>query len=78
MQEAKGLDAFKKVSNREEWKKWLENYNDTHNCHIEGNFFMDRFSYYDFNRCEDKQASIKQLIAFEEYDEFYVLKEEYC
>ena len=78
MQEVKSLDNFKKVSNREEWEKWIHNYCSTHSCRIDGNFFMDRFSLYDFNRCEDKQASIKQLIAFEEYYEFYVLKEEYC
>lgn len=39
---------------------------------------MDRYSCYYFNHCKDKQASLKQLIAYEEYDEFYVLKEEYC
>ena len=78
MKLAESLEAFKKVNSRKEWEKWLENYHDTHNCHIEGNFFMDRFSYYDFNRYEDKQASLEHLIAFEEYDEFYVLKDEYC
>lgn len=78
MKLAESLEAFKKVSNREEWKKWLENYHDTHNCRIEGNFFMDRYSYYDFNRTEEEQASIRQLIAFEEYEEYYVLKDEYC
>lgn len=78
MKLAESLEAFKKVSDIEEWKKWLENYRATHNCYISGNFFMDRYSYYDFNRSEDKYASIKQLIAFEEYNEFYVLKEEYC
>lgn len=78
MKLAENLEAFKKVDSREEWKNWLENYHDTHNCRIEGNFFMDRFSYYDFNRTEEEQASLKQLIAFEEYNEFYVLKEEYC
>ena len=79
MKLAESLDAFKKVSGREEWKKWLENYRDTHhNCRIEGNFFMDRFSYYDFDRTEEWQASIRQLIAFEEYEEYFVLKDEYC
>lgn len=78
MQEVKGLDAFKKVRDREEWKKWLENYHHTHNSRIEGNFFMDRYSYYDFNRSKDIGASIRTLIAFEEYDECYVLKDEYC
>ncbi len=78
MQEVKSLDAFKKVSNREEWKKWLENYHDTHNCRIEGNFYMDRYSYYDLNRTKEEYASIRLLIAFEEYEEYFVLKEEYC
>lgn len=78
MKLAENLDAFKKVGGREEWYRWLENYHDTHTSRIEGNFFMDRYSYYDFNRCEDSQASLKQLIAFEEYEEYYVLKEEYC
>jgi len=78
MKLAESLDAFKKVSGREEWKKWLDNYHETHNCRIEGNFFMDRYSFYDFNRTEEEYASIRQLIAFEEYDELYVLKEEYC
>lgn len=78
MKLAESLDAFKKVSGREEWVKWLENYHDTHNCRIEGNFFMDRYSYYDFNRTEEEQASLKQLIAFEEYGEYFVLKDEYC
>ncbi len=78
MKLAESLEAFKKVNNREEWKKWLENYYHTHDSRIEGNFFMDRFSYYDFNRTEEEQASIKQLIAFEEFEDYYVLKEEYC
>ena len=78
MKLAESLEAFKKVDSREEWEKWLQNYHDTHDSYIGGNFFMDRYSYYDFNRTEEKQASIKQLIAFEEYDEFYVLKDEYC
>ena len=78
MQEVESLDAFKKVSGREEWKKWLVNYHDTHDCRIEGNFFMDRYSYYDFNRTEEEHASIRQLIAFEEFEEYYVLKGEYC
>jgi hypothetical protein len=39
---------------------------------------MDRYSFYDFNRTEEEQASIRQLIAFEEYEEYFVLKEEYC
>lgn len=78
MKLAESLEAFKKVNNREEWIVWLQHYRVTHNCYISGNFFMDRYSYYDFNRCEDKYASIKQLIAFEEYGELYVLKEEYC
>ena len=78
MKLAENLEAFKKVNSREEWCKWIENYYHTHDCRIEGDFFMDRYSYYDFNRYEDAQASIKQLIAFEEYGEFYVLKEEYC
>lgn len=78
MKLAESLEAFKKVNSREEWIAWLQNYRNTHNCYIEGNFFMDRYSYYDFNRYEDSQALIKQLIAFEEYEEYYVLKEEYC
>lgn len=78
MKLAENLEAFKKVSSREEWEKWLENYHDTHNCRIEGNFFMDRYSYYDFNRSKEEYASIRQLIAFEEYEEYFVLKEEYC
>lgn len=78
MQEVKGIDDFKKVSNREEWEKWIRNYRDTHKCRLDGNFFMDRFSLYDFNRTEEEQASIRQLIAFEEYGEYYVLKDEYC
>lgn len=78
MKLAESLEAFKKVNNREEWAKWLENYHNTHNCRIEGNFFMDRYSFYDFNRSKEEQASIRQLIAFEEYEEYYVLKEEYC
>lgn len=78
MKLAESLDAFKKVSSREEWTRWLKKYHDTHNSRIEGNFFMDRYSYYDFNRTKEEQASIKQLIAFEEYGEFFVLKEEYC
>lgn len=78
MKSAENMKAFRKVDSRAEWGKWIENYHDTHNCRIEINFFMDRLSFYDFNRCEDKQASIKQIIAFEEYGEYYVLKEEYC
>ena len=79
MREVKeGLSAFKKVRNKEEWDEWLENYHSTHNCRISGNFFMDRYSYYDFNRTEEEYASIRQLIAFEEYGEYYVLKDEYC
>ena len=78
MELAESLEAFKKVDSREEWNKWLENYYHTHICRIDGNFFMDRFSYYDFNRTEEEHASIRQLIAFEEYGEYYVLKEEYC
>jgi hypothetical protein len=78
MKLAENLEAFKKVNNIAEWNKWLENYHDTHNCSISGNFFMDRFSYYDFKRTEEEQASIRQLIAFEEYGEYYVLKDEYC
>lgn len=49
MKLVESLDAFKKVDSRE-YKMWLVNYNETHNCRIEGNFFMDRFSFYDFNR----------------------------
>lgn len=78
MKLAESLEAFTKLNNREEWVNWLENYRATHNCYISGNFYMDRYSYYDFNRSEEKHASIRQLIAFEEYNEFYVLKEEYC
>lgn len=78
MKLAESVEAFKKVGNIEEWKMWLQHYHDTHDCCISGNFFMDRYSYYDFKRYEDKYASVKQLIAFEEYGEFYVLKEEYC
>lgn len=78
MKLAESLEAFRKVDSRERWNMWLRYYYNTHACCISGNFFMDRYSYYDFKRCEDKQASIKQLIAFEEYGEFYVLKDEYC
>lgn len=78
MKLAESLEAFKKIDSTKEWEDWLLNYINTHNCYVSGNFFMDRYSYYDFKRCEDKQASIKQLIAFEEYGEYYVLKEEYC
>jgi hypothetical protein len=78
MKLAENLEAFKKVDSREEWEKWLRNYRDTHSCCLDGNFFMDRFSLYDFNRTEEKYASIKQLIAFEEFGEYFVLKEEYC
>lgn len=78
MKLAENLNAFKKVSNREEWEKWLQNYRDTHDSNISSNFFMDRYSYYDFNRCNEEHASIRQLIAFEEYEEYYILKEEYC
>jgi hypothetical protein len=78
MKLAENLEAFRKVDSRVEWGKWLENYHDTHNCRIEGDFFMDRYSYYDFNRTEEEYASLRQLIAFEEYGEYYVLKDEYC
>jgi hypothetical protein len=78
MKLAENLEAFRKVDSREKWEEWLRHYRDTHNSKIGGDFFMDRYSFYDFNRSEDKYASIKQLIAFEEYDEFYVLKDEYC
>lgn len=79
MKLAESLEAFRKVNSEEEWEKWLENYHDTHhNCRIEGNFFMDRFSCYDFNRSREKHASLRQLVAFEEYGEYYVLKDEYC
>lgn len=78
MKLADSLEAFRKVDSREEWEMWLRYYHDTHDCHISGNFFMDRYSYYDFNRTEEEYASIKQLIAFEEYGEYYVLKDEYC
>ena len=78
MKLAESLEAFKEVNNREEWEKWLEHYRSTHNCYISGNFFMDRYSFYDFNRSGEKQASLRQLIAFEEYGKFYVLKDEYC
>lgn len=78
MKLAESLEAFRKVDNREEWEEWLRNYRDTHDSYIGGNFFMDRYSFYDFKRSGEKQASLKQLIAFEEYEEFYVLKDEYC
>ena len=78
MKLAENLEAFRKVDSREKWETWLRHYRDTHDCYIGGNFFMNRYSFYDFKRCEDKQASLKQLIAFEEYEEYYVLKEEYC
>lgn len=78
MKSAENMKAFRKVDSRAEWGKWIENYHDTHNCRIDGNFFMDRYSYYDFNRTEEKQASLRSLIAFEEYEEYFVLKDEYC
>ena len=78
MKLAESLEAFRKVDSRKEWTEWLEDYHCTHTCRIEGNFFMDRYSFYDFNRTEEEQASLKQLIAFEEYEEYYVLKDEYC
>ena len=79
MKLAESLEAFKKVENVEEWDKWLGEYHKKHNnVDLHGNFFMDRYSVYDFTRSNDEYAGIEQLVAFNEYDEYYVLKDEYC
>lgn len=78
MKEVTSLEAFRKIEGREEWKKWLADYAEKHKAKLDGNFFMDRYSVYDFNRTEEEYASIRQLIAFEEFEEYFVLKDEYC
>lgn len=78
MKEVTSLEAFKKVESRAEWRKWIDEYIDKHKVKVDGNFFMDRYSVYDFARSTDEYANLKQLIAFEEYEEYYVLKDEYC
>ena len=78
MKEVTSLDAFRKVENREAWEKWILEYKKNHGAKLDGNFFMDRYSVYDFTRSLEAHASLKQLIAFEEYEEYYVLKNEYC
>lgn len=78
MKEVTSLEAFRKIEDRAEWRKWITDYAEKHKTTLDGNFFMDRYSVYDFTRTTDDYANLKQLIAFEEYDEYYVLKEEYC
>lgn len=78
MKEVTSLGAFRKIEGREEWKKWLADYAEKHKARLDGNFFMDRYSVYDFARSPEAYAGLQQLIAFEEYEEYYVLKEEYC
>ena len=78
MKEVTSLEAFRKVEDRELWKKWIYEYAEKHKAKLEGNFFMDRYSVYDFARSSAYHAGLEQLIAFEEYEEYYVLKDEYC
>ena len=78
MKEVDSLDAFRKVGSRGEWKKWITDYAEKHKSKLDINFFMDRYSVYDFARTTDDYANLKQLVAFEEYEEYYVLKDEYC
>lgn len=77
MKEVTSLEAFRKVKDREAWEKWILEYK-KHKAKLDGNFFMDRYSVYDFARSSEAYASLKQLIAFEEYEDYYVLKNEYC
>ena len=78
MKEVTSLEAFRKVEDRETWEKWILEYKKTHKAKLDGNFFMDRYSVYDFARSTDDYANLKMLIAFEEYEDYYVLKDEYC
>lgn len=78
MKEVTSLEAFRKIESRKEWTKWLADYAEKHETKLDGDFFMDRYSVYDFARSTDAYANLKQLIAFEEYEEYYVLKDEYC
>ncbi len=79
MKEVTSLDAFRKVGSNEEWKRWLIEYNSKHKAKLDRNFFMDRYSVYDFARSPEVQhAGLEKLIAYEEYGEYYVLKDEYC
>ena len=78
MKEVTSLEAFRKVRDREAWEQWILEYKKKHKAKLDGNFFMDRYSVYDFARSTDEYAGLKQLIAFEEYEDYYVLKEEYC
>lgn len=77
MKETKSLEDFRKIGSRREWTEWLENYHKNKpESKLEGDFFMDRFSIYDFARSEI--PSFKSLVAFEEFEEYFVLKDEYC
>ena len=78
MKEVTSLEAFRKVGDRGAWEQWILEYKKKHEAKLDGNFFMDRYSVYDFARTTDEYANLKQLIAFEEYEEYYVLKDEYC
>lgn len=78
MKLAESLEAFRKVNSRKEWEKWIENYCESHGRTVSGNFYMDRYSYYDFKRYNSQYACLEQLVAFEEYEEYFVLKDEYC
>ena len=82
MKEVKSLEAFRKVESEKEWKEWINNYNSTHStAKLDDDLFMGRYSIYDFARSNDKQASLRQLIAFKECEysnDMYVLKDEYC
>ena len=78
MKKVTSLEAFKKVENREAWEKWVLEYKESNKAKLNGNFFMDRYSVYDFSRFPESHACLQQLIAYEEYGEYYVLKNEYC
>lgn len=77
MKKVTSLDAFRKIGSREEWKRWILEYKNKYKADLEGNFFMDRYSIYDFARSPEVQhAGLEKLIAFGEYEEYYVLKYE--
>lgn len=78
MKEVTSLEAFRKIEDRTAWRKWITDYAEKHKAKLDVNFFMDRYSVYDFARSTDYYANLKMLIAFEEYEEYYVLKDEYC
>ena len=78
MKEVTSLEAFRKVEDREALEKWVLEYKKNYKAKLNGDFFMDRYSVYDFARSSELQAGLSQLIAFEEYEEYYVLKNEYC